>query len=57
MSTIIIATEHWRDHNGGWFPLVFVGLWVFVIFTVGPSLAPVGLPARRGRARRALRPR
>jgi len=39
MNAIIIATEHWRGHDGGWwfplFPLLFVGLWVFVLVTVG----------------------
>ena len=38
MNAIIFATEHWRDHDAGWwfplFPLLFVGLWVLVVVTV-----------------------
>ena len=37
MNALVFASEHWRDHDGGWFllfPLLFIGLWAFVIVAV-----------------------
>lgn len=44
MNAITFATEHWRDHDASrWFPLLpllVVGLWVFVVVTVGRRWRP-----------------
>ena len=35
-----LIANHWHDHDGDWFPffplipLFFIGIWVFVIFTL-----------------------
>jgi putative membrane protein len=37
MNALVFASEHWRDHDGWWFPLfplLFIGLWAFVIVAV-----------------------
>ena len=36
MTAFVFASEHWREHDGGWFPhfpLLFIGLWAFIIVT------------------------
>jgi putative membrane protein len=37
MNSFLLASEHWRHHGDGWFPLfplVFIAIWIAVIFTL-----------------------
>ena len=38
MIGLVLASNHWHGHDGAWFPLfplLFIGLWVVLLVTVG----------------------